>query len=663
MIRKYAEKSWLILLGLIGSQVPTALAESVGESVLASENDYFTAIPVVVTATRLAQPKQLTPASVSVIDRAMIEASGAVELVDIIRLVPGFQVSHLHGNLFTVSAHGTAAPWFSRIQVLIDGQSVYNTAFSGLDWANFGLALQDIEKIEVVRGPNIAAYGANAIQGTVNIITRQPFQDRGLLLQTTLGDPQRRDGVVRYAGEFAALDYRLTLEHRESSGFPERDDSTALNSLNFRGIYNPTAEDELDVHVGSTDSEMGVQLHSDEPNDDRSVNTDYQFLRWTRSKSTDESWYVQLSRDQYASDESSRFPGPFGTRYTFNNFDAVSERYDIELQHFWRPAQATRLAWGLGYRWDSLETFLIEDEDGVSDETSRVFANLESRLAEKLLLNIGGMYERSAMAGGSVSPRLGLNYSVSRHHTLRMAFARGHKHPSLLEEHWRSEALLVDGTPLFTYHISEGGLAPERRDVVEFGYLGRWWDERLNLDLRLYREEVDGAVIYAKDLACQENPFGIDWCYRVGNFMDYRAKGLEMEFSYRTSADNFVRFQYAYTDIDGEVPASFNPDSYVDLNLTAPRNAFGILASRRFDRDWQASLAWYQMDETYWYIDGDLIDEYSRLDLRLAKSIRFKQARATLEFIAQNLLEDYQEFSLDNHFETRLLFRAGLQLE
>ena len=184
-----------------GAQAPIAQAAEI-----ASERDYFADIPIVVSATRLRQRVTDTPVSVTVIDRALIEQAGVVHLVDVLRLVPGFQVGHSSGNLFTATAHGTGAPWFARLQVLIDGQSRYHTTFSGLDWVNLGIALADVERVEVVRGANIATYGDNAIMGTVNIITRQPFQDQGLFLQGTVGSRDWGQGVLRYAGRLGPMD-------------------------------------------------------------------------------------------------------------------------------------------------------------------------------------------------------------------------------------------------------------------------------------------------------------------------------------------------------------------------------------------------------------------------------------------------------------------------
>ncbi|HKJ75981.1 MAG TPA: Plug domain-containing protein, partial [Gammaproteobacteria bacterium] len=122
-----------------------------GSGVL-TEEAFTTGIPTVISATRLSQPTSDTPASVTVIDREMIEAAPVVEIADLLRFVPGFQVAHANGNLFSMGYHGIADGWPRRLQVLVDGRSVYTPMVSNVDWSNLGITMDDIERIEVIRG-------------------------------------------------------------------------------------------------------------------------------------------------------------------------------------------------------------------------------------------------------------------------------------------------------------------------------------------------------------------------------------------------------------------------------------------------------------------------------------------------------------------------------
>jgi iron complex outermembrane receptor protein len=646
-----------------------------------SEEGLLEEVPIVLSATRLAQRTDETPVAVTLIDREMIEASGAVELIDLLRLVPGFQVAHTTGNLFTVSAHGTGTPWFSRIQVLIDGRSVYHTAFSGLDWTQLGIALPDIERIEVVRGPNIASYGVNAIQGSVNIVTRHPVQDRGWFFQATAGDIDRGDAIARYAGSAGDLDYRLTYQHRENSGFDERLDGTRLDALTFRGIYTPSARDELDLQFDIGNSALGDDLIPGYfPSDEREVTSASAFARWTRARDADNSWYLQLSADHYDSDEDARklvsewfdvapavvpfLVGEPDQRFSYNQFETRTNRIDVEFQHFLRPHADLRFAWGLGYRWDEIDHFLSPDDEVLDASSRRAFGSLEWRPGSSWVVNLGGLLDDNSLGGTSFSPRLGINYRLSPRDTLRMAASRAHKHPSLLEEHWYAEMALDDGAPFTVWITSAGDLDTETRDVFELGYVGERLNGKLRWDARGYLDRVDGAVIYARDESCPQPATGpgFPFCYVIDNHMSYDAAGIEFEIAYRPRPRDLFRLHYAYAEIDGEVPYYTVPDIPKDLERTAPRHSGGLLASRKLRGGWELSGAVYYVDATDWYIDGGLVDEYVRTDLRISKELRSGRTEARLEFLLQNLGSGYDEFSELNHYDTRAFVRLSLGL-
>ena len=131
-------------------------------------------VPEVLTPVRLKQPHTEVPASVTVIDPDMIAASGVRELPEVLRLIPGMVVSARSGWDYVVSYHGTNRRNSHRMQVLIDGRSIYQAGLATIDWSDIPLAMEDIERIEVTRGPNTAAYGANAFLGIINIITKHP---------------------------------------------------------------------------------------------------------------------------------------------------------------------------------------------------------------------------------------------------------------------------------------------------------------------------------------------------------------------------------------------------------------------------------------------------------------------------------------------------------
>lgn len=161
------------------------------ETALPSEVDFFAPQPIVLSASRLAQPLSEAPAAVTVIDREMIEASGFIEIADLLRLVPGFQVGLSSWNSsIAATYHGQSDALPRRMEVLVDGRSVYISVLN-VDWHDLGVELADVDRIEVVRGPSSPVYGANAFIATVNIITRPRYADPGWFASATAGSIMR----------------------------------------------------------------------------------------------------------------------------------------------------------------------------------------------------------------------------------------------------------------------------------------------------------------------------------------------------------------------------------------------------------------------------------------------------------------------------------------
>lgn len=233
----------------IASRAPvslTLLALLFGSKLAAADlfNDP-SGVPEVLTATRLKQSPAEVPGSISVLDRELIVASGARDIPELMRLVPGMMVGYLSGNQPTVNYHGTSMSGARRLQVLIDGRSVYRPGLASVDWSDLPLALEDVERIEVFRGPNTVSYGANALMGVINIITRAPGESPGTRLKYTAGQRGIRDW---YASQSIALedsDFRLSLSGQEDDGFDHDLDGHALRDGRRLSRFNLNASHSL----------------------------------------------------------------------------------------------------------------------------------------------------------------------------------------------------------------------------------------------------------------------------------------------------------------------------------------------------------------------------------------------------------------------------------
>lgn len=650
-----------------------------------TEQELLADLPLVITASRLLQSPSRAPASVTVIDRRMIEASTALEIPDLLRLVPGFQVGYVNGNIMSVTYHGHEDAWSNRLQVLIDGRSVYSPMFSIIDWNHLGIQLEDIERIEVIRGPNAPVYGSNAFIGTINIITRQPFQDRGFTAQATGGSRETRQGLLRYSGSRGALDYRTTVSHHSDEGFVDVNDRKRLNSLSFRGVYDATRNDSLDLQFGFTEGPLGAWGRSPQTSPDRDKDTRsyYGYTRWEHAPSVTSNMQLQVYHnylewsDQYQIGPLSEllgvdpamiplvFSGQPDQTISFGFYDATVMRSDIEFQHTVSPAPAWRIVWGAGYREDTLDSYhVLGSRDALSDHLRRLFGNAEWRVTDAAAINAGVMVEDNDIVDTHVSPRLAANYEVAPGHTLRAIATHAIRSPSLYENDEYKVARFNDGSVLDVLYIADGDLEPEKITAYEIGYRASLPWSSLEGDVKLFREEITDVINLARDTTVQDAispliPTEAEkgaFVRTNGGYIDTR--GAEFQIRYYLRRHTLLAFQYSYAyshgrvikGIEGDTPIWFNEN--VDLNI--PRHTASSLLNRSFPRGWSASLVYYYVSDMKWEGDGDEVPEYVRWDTRITKAFPLRYGSGEISFIIQNLLDDeYVEFREENIFERR----------
>lgn len=220
---------------------------------------------MVLTPARVSQPQSEAPASVTVIDRNLIEASGARELYEVLKLVPGMSAVKVDGNVPTVAYHGTQARDTRRMLVLLDGRSQYQPGLSRVSWNNMPVDIQDVERIEVTRGPAAAAYGANAFTAVINIITRDPRDISRSSVSLAAGNDAIRDGRAAAAGQSETMAWRASVARRADDGYDEPyegarlDDAKRIETLNSEWLWTADARNTFGIQIGGSTSRLERQ--------------------------------------------------------------------------------------------------------------------------------------------------------------------------------------------------------------------------------------------------------------------------------------------------------------------------------------------------------------------------------------------------------------------
>lgn len=223
-----------------------------------TEKGLLTDLPMVVAATRLPQPVTDTPVAITVIDRQMIDVSGFLEIPDLLRLVPGFQVGLSWRDHHTaVTYHGQSDGLSRRMQVLIDGRVAVGSLFGIVDWDRLGIVVDDIARIEVVRGPASVSFGSNAFIGAINIITRGPYDNPGWRMSAATGSRGLGITSAQYSHVGEKFDYRASVNYFHTHGFSGVNDEATVRSGRFQGHYQMSAGTTLDFQLGHAGGPWG----------------------------------------------------------------------------------------------------------------------------------------------------------------------------------------------------------------------------------------------------------------------------------------------------------------------------------------------------------------------------------------------------------------------
>ena len=411
----------------------------------------------VTSVARREQKLSQSASAIYVITQEDIRRSGVTSVPDALRMAPGVQVGQMDGNKWAVSIRGFNGRFANKLLVMIDGRSVYNPAFAGVYWDANDVLLEDVDRIEVIRGPGATLWGSNAVNGVINIITKNTTDTLGALVSTGGGDQEGGFGEARFGGEVdPRLRYRFYSKYFSRSGsFLPSGERLADNWLKlqggFRVDWEPSDRDAVmitgDAYEGDGGDRQNLPLY--EPPYQaiatyRASFTGANLLgRWTRRHSERSSTQIQAFYDH-------------STRDDLYIRDTVVGVADVELQHQ-RDFSRHRLVAGVGFRVNNHDqpTDWVARYEPRDRTTNRVSTFVQDEIAlspDKLLLTLGTKLERSTFSGVELEPSVSLLWNHSPKDTVWLTFARATRSPSR-----------VDHDVVFTYFVAPG---PEDTQIV-----------------------------------------------------------------------------------------------------------------------------------------------------------------------------------------------------
>ncbi len=646
-----------------------------------SEDDYMGEVPKVLTVSRLSQAAADVPSAVTVIDRETIRASGIVDLPEIFRLVPGMYVGANAGYVYNtnhaVSYHGITSAYAGSMQVMINGRSVYSPLFGGVNWSELPIAIIDIDRIEVTRGPNAASYGANSYFGVINIITQTSDETPANSVVATHGSG-RNEVFYRHAGKLDALSYRFTADYRQDDGLDDRNDFKRMRFINSQADYRINLKDTLEFELGIADGARGEGNIENDPfvflPRTKQINNHYALIRWRHHISDTSDFTLQAFHNYDKSDDETTsvnlrpiiaaispvVAASLVNDNVYVNNAVVQQRTDIEAQQTFALGKQIRAVWGGSVRQDSVYApNYLDSRKTDYFNLQRLFGHAEWRLHEKLTVNAGALIEHNDFTGTDTSPRASLNFKPHPNHTFRIGASSALRTPNYVEEKFRDRLVVATTNPgqnplIFQYRANTGNLAPEQIISRELGYLGKLG--RLQLDARLFSDKISDVIRDANrtDLvvppnAVLLNPFlGADITTNV-NQGGAEVNGIEFQANWQLSRNTNLLVNHAYIHI-----RETEDGLKLDYTSSAPRNTFSSLLTHRFNPQWDASLAYYQTSEADLLGDGNKVDLIRKSDLRLARKFQSGRYNGEVNMVIENLFNNhYEEFADYNTFKRR----------
>lgn len=622
-----------------------------------TDEDFFSDIPTVITVSRLEQPKSEAPSSVTIITREMIQASGFRQIANVFSLAPGFIVGHIQGNKPVVTYHGMGYDFNRQLQVLIDGRSVFIPSFGGIPWESLPLSIEDIEKIEITRGPNAASYGSNSFLAVINIITKEAFQDVGTYLSTAYSSDHSDVQDIYVSHSFVAdhYDWRLSLETQHDDGFEAlntnpNNDSERTKKYNFRSNFLIDHNSQWSVQLGGKlgdltfgdDSPFDIKRIEENKNNFQSLSYEYSTLK----SSTNFNLYHTEHDVKDSFDISFEvLPSTFTSATV--GFDRYSERTELEIESTYDWSNQFRLVYGGSIRKDTVDSFFLLGEDQKQSlDIQRLFLHSEYKHSKDIIINLGGMIEKSDAADTAFSPRLSYIQHLNKQQTVRFSYSKAFRNPILFELDGRWAFTLND--PLYSafspleFNQGNPDLVPEEINSIELG-LNSQVNSHLKTDLKIYQYELSDQI--EVDRTITPNRF-------INHSFKTKSKGLELSISYKPSRQLLISSGINY-----------NSTSSPDQNFKESYPSYSGFILAQYDKNQHAiSGHLHYQSEMSWVDSSTQLNSTKRLDLRYAYDlINTYKLPLKIEIIGQNLLSDYTDYLNRNIHSKSFFVKLGSQ--
>lgn len=609
----------------------------------------------VTSVSKKKQPLSEAAAAVFVITQEDIRRTGATSIPEALRLAPGLQVAQIDSSKWAVSSRGFNGQFANKLLVLVDGRSIYTPSFSGVYWDIQDTLLEDISRIEVIRGPGATLWGANAVNGVINIITKHASETQGGLFIAGGGNEQRGFSSLRYGAKLGESIYGrayLKYNNRDSSYAPSLgrsagDDWQSLHT-GFRvdGVLNATDQWTLQGNYYQTDENQTIKFLFVNPADP--VNT----APYTKNNFADSfkasGWHL-LGRWEHQLADSSTATFQFYYDHSERDEEILGQSIDsvdFDFQHQLKRMGRHDIIWGLGYRrnrdqfYNSFAVSMLPEQK-ITNLYS-VFVQDEIELKpDRLYLTLGSKFEHNSYTGLEIQPSARLRWLLSEGHTLWASVSRAVRTPSRLHDSSSivSRIIPFEPSPLIINLNGSDQFESEQLTAVELGYRIQP-AEHLSLDLAVFHNRYNSLATFELSNLTT---------IVIDNNRKATSYGLELAVNWRVRDWWRLQANYSYLKTTEET----NPDindvlSSGTVEGTTPRYQMSVRSTMDLNRTLSFDMWVRYVDEltATSFANPPIIPAYTSFNARLAWRPR---SDVELSLVGLNLFDSkHMEFAGEN---------------
>jgi iron complex outermembrane receptor protein len=638
MMRLAGTVLFVTLLSVVAVEAGDAYAQTGGESYPKRELLLFEDIPIVISASKLEQPITESPSSISIITAEDIRRSSATTIADLLRRVPGLDVLRISSSDAQVSARGFNESNNNDILLLIDGRSAYLDFFGIIVWDALPIVLEEIERIEIIRGPGSALYGANAFSGVINIITKTPEQAKGTTLSATVGEFDSLGWTFMNADVLGKWSYKVVAGWDAASSYDDRDrkdhevvKGSALVQYEF------DADSRIYFSAGGSDAD-GNTLTRTAPFD-REGPLGYAKVNYDIGEWKLQAFVNVIDIDVLASDGEER--------------SIINNAFDFDIQNSFEPTDDHNITWGANYRHNRITSHEIIGDNERQDLLS-LFVQDQYRITGDMTLTSGVRIDSRSDTDTHLSPRASLVYEPWENHIFRASIARAFRNPSSIESFLD---LNIGGVVQAT---GNEDLDSEEITSFELGYQTRLLDNRLEFKIDTFYNMLDEIIefqrapIPAIELeyinAGKADAYGgeVSLAYRMSDLVEGY---LNYSYQKLKARDDGVQFQLNEDgdDIDSSPKHKINAGVYGELEN-------GLNGS--IDLNYVSEIDVGVFDAPAGFVPVVIpIDDYTRVDARIG--YKFREPDIEVSLIVHNVFDDdHLEFPIGEVLQRQVFLQV-----